>query len=142
LGFKYFTGHHSFVFSLEFKIDQNFALYCDEEVKAQFETNFFGQLKVTRAVLPHMRARKSGVIAFIGSVGGWRGLVGAGIYCAAKWALVSVTESLKLENAHLGIECTVIEPGYFRTNFLDGNSLITSAKVIDDLRPAMDPVRD
>ncbi|CAM6089589.1 unnamed protein product [Calypogeia fissa] len=112
----------------------------DEEVKAQFETNFFSQLTVIRAVLPHMRAQKSGVIANFGALAGWHGVVAAGIYSATKFALVGITESLRQENAHLGIECTIIEPGYFRTNFASG-SLVIAEKVIDDLRPVMDPIR-
>ncbi|CAM6095971.1 unnamed protein product [Calypogeia fissa] len=113
----------------------------DEEVKAQFETNVFGQLTVIRAVLPHMRAQKSGVIANFGSIGGWRGGIGGGIYAATKFALVGITEALRLENAHLGIECTVIEPGYFRTNLLSGGSKVNTEKIIDDLRQVMDPVK-
>ncbi|CAM6089591.1 unnamed protein product [Calypogeia fissa] len=114
----------------------------DEEVKAQFETNVFGQLTVIRAVLPHMRAQKSGVIANFGSIGGWRGSIGGGIYSATKFALVGITEAVRMENAHLGIECTVIEPGYFRTNLLSGGSKVNTEKIIDDLRPVMDPVKE
>src|SRR5579862_5397631 len=91
----------------------------DEEVKAVFETNVFGQLAVIRAIMPHMRARKSGVVANIGSVGGWSGGTGFGIYCATKFALVGITQALRTEVAHLGIDVTVIEPGYFRTSLLN-----------------------
>ncbi|CAM6095970.1 unnamed protein product [Calypogeia fissa] len=114
----------------------------DEEAKAQFETNFFGQLTVIRAVLPHMRAQKSGVIANFGSIAGWFGVVGGSMYSATKFALVGITDSLRQENAHLGIECTIIEPGYFRTNLASSGSTVTAEKVIDDLRPVMDPLRD
>ncbi|CAM6089590.1 unnamed protein product [Calypogeia fissa] len=113
----------------------------DEEAKAQFETNFFGQLTVIRAVLPHMRGQKSGVIANFGSIGGWFGVLGGGFYSATKFALVGITDSLRQENAHLGIECTIIEPGYFRTNLASSGSTIIAEKVIDDLRPVMDPLR-
>lgn len=114
----------------------------DEEARAQFETNFFGQLAVIRAVLPHMRSRKSGVIANMGSIVGWAGSVGVSVYCATKFALVGITEALRLEVAHLGIEVTIIEPGYFRTNVLTGGNKVAAAKTIDDLRPVMDPLRD
>lgn len=117
-------------------------LNSDEEVKAQFETNVFGQLTVIRAVLPHMRSRKSGVIANMGSVGGWTGTLGTGVYCSTKFALVGITEALRLEVAHVGIEVTIIEPGYFRTNFLSVGNKREAAQIIDDLRPVMDPAKD
>lgn len=70
-----------------------------------------------------MRSRKSGVIVNIGSIGGWGGSAGAGLYCATKFALEGVTEALRNEVAHLGIKVTIIEPGYFRTQLLQpGNS--------------------
>ncbi|EOD44420.1 Short-chain dehydrogenase/reductase SDR [Neofusicoccum parvum] len=90
-----------------------------EEVQQQFATNVFGQLNVLRAVLPHMRAQRSGVIANLGSIGGWQGTPAAGIYCATKAAIAIYTEALCTELAPLGIRVTCIEPGYFRTNFLD-----------------------
>ncbi|CAM6089583.1 unnamed protein product [Calypogeia fissa] len=114
----------------------------DEEVKAQFETNFFSQLTVIRAVLPHMRAQKSGVIANFGSIAGWSGVAAGGMYSATKFALVGITDSLRQENAHLDIECTIIEPGYFRTNIASSGSSVIAEKVIDDLRPVMDPIKE
>lgn len=83
----------------------------DAEVKAQFETNIFGQLTVLRAVLPYMRKQKSGTIAQMGSVGGWHGGAGHGMYCSTKLALYGITNSLEEEVAHLGIKVTLIEPG-------------------------------
>jgi NAD(P)-dependent dehydrogenase (short-subunit alcohol dehydrogenase family) len=114
----------------------------DEEAKANFNVNVFGALAVTRAVLPYMRERKSGVIAGMGSVGGWHGTVGCGIYCATKFALVPIFESLRGEVKHLGIEVTLIEPGYFRTDLLATGNKIVAKKVIDDLKPAMEPLRE
>ncbi|KAI9776540.1 MAG: hypothetical protein M1839_009521 [Geoglossum umbratile] len=116
--------------------------FSDEEAKAIFETNVFGQLAVIRAVMPHMRAQKSGVVANIGSVGGWRGEAGFGAYCATKFALAGLTQGLRQEVAHLGIDVTVIEPGYFRTSLLSGGSRVSAKKVIDDLRPSLDPLRN
>ena len=112
-----------------------------EEAKAHFETNVFGQLAVTRAVLPYMRAQKSGVIGNMGSIAGWEGGAGCGLYCATKFAMVGVSQSLRAEVAHLGIQVVHIEPGYFRTNFLSGDHKVKAQKVIDDLRPAIDPMR-
>jgi len=92
-------------------------------------------LKLVRAVLPYMRARKSGIIATMGSLGGWRGHPVAGIYCASKHAVAALTEALKNEVAHLGIDVVTIEPGYFRTAFLTGGHRVTAFRQIDDLIP-------
>ncbi|KAL8915289.1 MAG: hypothetical protein Q9172_006907 [Xanthocarpia lactea] len=108
-----------------------------QEVTQQFETNVFGQLNVTRAVLPYMRARRSGVIANLGSIGGWVGSPAAGLYCATKAAVAVFTESLRKEVAELGIEVTVIEPGYFRTNFLSPGHRSRAANTISDYEPVL-----
>ncbi|KAL3419203.1 retinol dehydrogenase [Phlyctema vagabunda] len=116
----------------------------DEEAKAQFDTNVFGLMSVTRAVLPYMRAQKSGTIANMGSIAGWAASGGIGYYCASKFAVVGLTEALREEVAHLNIKATVIEPGYFRTNFLNadlGNKTVAK-KTIDDFKPVMDPIKD
>ena len=94
-----------------------------------------------RAVLPYMRQQKSGVVADMGSIAGWEGGAGCGVYCATKFAMVGVSESLREEVKHLGIQVVHIEPGYFRTNFLSGGHKVTAAKVIEDLKPAIDPMR-
>jgi NAD(P)-dependent dehydrogenase (short-subunit alcohol dehydrogenase family) len=110
----------------------------DTEIKTQFQVNVFGQLAVSRAVLPHVRTCKSGVIADMGSIGGWAGGVGCGFCRASKFAMVAITEALRDEVKHLGITVTIIEPGYFRTNFLGAGAKVTTKKVIDDLKPVMD----
>lgn len=89
-----------------------------------------------------MRARRSGVIANMGSLGGWHGGVGFGHYCATKAALALVSQSLREEVSHLGIQVVCIEPGYFRTNFLSGGHRTVARNVIDDLRPVLDPRRE
>jgi NAD(P)-dependent dehydrogenase (short-subunit alcohol dehydrogenase family) len=109
----------------------------DGEAKAQYNANFFGPLAVTRAVLPSMRARKSGVVAFMGSVGGWYGSVAVGVYCSTKWAIAAVADALADEEAHMGIHVTCIEPGYFRTDLLAGGSKATAKKEIEDLKPVV-----
>ncbi len=63
-----------------------------EETLAQFNTNVFGLLNVTRAFLPHMRARRSGAIAMMSSGGGWKGFPGVGLYCATKFAIEGIAE--------------------------------------------------
>ena len=86
-----------------------------------------------------MRARRSGVVANFGSIGGWTGTAAAGFYCASKSAIASYSESLRLEVRHLGIDVTVIEPGYFRTNFLNGSHRITAKNRIEDLDVVTNP---
>ena len=102
------------------------------EVEALYRTNVFGVLAVTRAVLPTMRAQRSGRILNISSIGGYRGGAGFGIYCSTKFAVEGLSEALHDELAPLGIRVTVIEPGYFRTDFLDASSLSASAAGIAD----------
>jgi len=103
-----------------------------QEIEAIYRTNVFGLLAVTRAVLPHMRARRSGRIFNISSIGGYRSGPGFGIYCSTKFAVEGLSEALHAELAPLGIHVTVIEPGYFRTDFLDSSSLSRSASHIVD----------
>lgn len=109
------------------------------EVQATFETNVFGQLNVIRAVLPYLRQQRSGVVANLGSIGGWHGSAAAGLYCATKACATIVAEALRAEVAHLGIQVTCIEPGYTRTDFLAPGHKTHAAKRIDDLRPGIDP---
>ncbi|KAI9785105.1 MAG: hypothetical protein M1816_000516 [Peltula sp. TS41687] len=113
----------------------------DAEAKDHFNTNVFGQLAVSRAVLPYMRQRKSGVVGNMGSIAGWEGGVNCGLYCATKFAMVALSEAMRDEVKHLGIQVVLIEPGYFRTNFLSGGHKVTAKTVIDDLKPAVDPMR-
>jgi len=88
----------------------------DEDLRAIFEPMFFGAVALTRAVLPHMRARRSGAIVQITSVGGLVTSPGFGPYCAAKHALEAVTESLAGEVQPQGIRVLIVEPGAFRTS--------------------------
>lgn len=89
----------------------------DEEIRKQFETNFFGALDVTRAILPHFRKQRSGHFVNISSIGGFRAIAGASIYNATKFALEALSESLAKEVAPLGIRVVLVEPGPFRTDF-------------------------
>ena len=102
------------------------------EIARVFGTNVFGVLTVTRAVLPHMRARRSGHVINFSSVGGYRASAGFGIYCSTKFAVEGFSEALAAELAPLGVHVTVIEPGYFRTDFLDARSLAESPARIAD----------
>jgi NAD(P)-dependent dehydrogenase (short-subunit alcohol dehydrogenase family) len=104
----------------------------DAEARAVFEVNVFGLLTVTRAVLPVMRGQGAGKIINISSSGGFIGRAGWGVYCAAKFAVEGLSESLGHELAPLGIQVTAVEPGAFRTNFLDDSSLSTAQATISD----------
>ncbi|MYS21976.1 NADP-dependent 3-hydroxy acid dehydrogenase YdfG [Streptomyces sp. DvalAA-14] len=103
----------------------------DEAVRSLFAVNVFGTLNVLRAVLPVLRAQRSGHVINMSSVGGLAATPGWGLYNATKFAVEGLSESLVTELAPLGIRVTLIEPGYFRTDFLDTQSLAT-AEVIDD----------
>jgi NAD(P)-dependent dehydrogenase (short-subunit alcohol dehydrogenase family) len=114
----------------------------DAEVRRVYETNVFGLLKVTRSVLPHLRRQRSGHVINFSSVGGLSGSIGWGIYCSTKFAVEGITESLAKELAPLGIYATAVEPGYFRTNFLDGASLLRADKVIEDYSATAGAMRE
>jgi NAD(P)-dependent dehydrogenase (short-subunit alcohol dehydrogenase family) len=97
-----------------------------------FNTNVLGLLNATRAILPYMRAQRSGTIALFGSLGSWSGAPGAGVYCATKWAVSGLAESLRLDVAEFGIGVCVIEPGYFRTGFLNAGARVSTERRIED----------
>jgi NAD(P)-dependent dehydrogenase (short-subunit alcohol dehydrogenase family) len=103
----------------------------DAEVRTLFETHFFGAIALIKAVLPGMRARRSGAIVNISSIGATVTPVGSGYYAAAKAAVEGLSGALRGELAPLGISVTVVEPGAFRTDFA-GRSLVQSAAAIDD----------
>jgi NAD(P)-dependent dehydrogenase (short-subunit alcohol dehydrogenase family) len=113
-----------------------------EEVESVYRTNVFGLLNVTRAVLPSMRQHRSGHIINISSIGGYQSSPGWGIYGSTKFAVEGITEALHGELAPLGIHVTVVEPGYFRTNFLDRSSLRPSAVQIPDYAQTVGKIRD
>lgn len=97
-----------------------------EEAKAQFETNFFGVMRVCRAVLPGMRERGAGLIVNISSLGGLISAPFHGVYCASKFAVEGMTEALRMEVARFGIKVVLVEPGDFKTKFT-GNRKKTEA---------------
>jgi NAD(P)-dependent dehydrogenase (short-subunit alcohol dehydrogenase family) len=87
-----------------------------EEAMRQFDTNFFGVHRVCRKVLPAMRGRRSGLIVNISSLGGLITVPFQGFYCASKYALEALTESLRMEVKPYGVQVTLIEPGDFKTS--------------------------
>lgn len=104
----------------------------DAEARAIFDVNVFGLLAVTNAVLPQMRSQRSGLIVNLSSVGGFVAWPGWGVYAATKFAVEALSEAMTHELAPLGITSVAIEPGPFRTNFLDGTSLSVAEARIDD----------
>ena len=94
------------------------------DFRAEIETNLFGTIIVTKAVLPFMRGQGSGHIIQVTSVGGRIGPIGRGPYAAAKWGVEGFSEVLLRETAPLGIKVTIIEPGGFRTDFAGSSTII------------------
>lgn len=105
-----------------------------------FDTNVFGMLRMVRAVLPYMRARRSGVIANVGSAGAWTGIPVIGMYGATKFAIAGATLALREEVARLGIDVTVIELGAFRTSIL-GKGFVPAQHPIEDFAALTEPVK-
>lgn len=103
----------------------------DREIRAQFETNVFGLVAVTKRVLPGMRTRRRGHIFTVSSLGGLVAFAATGYYHASKFAVEALSESLSHEVKPLGIKVTIVEPGAFRTDWA-GRSMVESKTVIDD----------
>ncbi|KIJ47758.1 hypothetical protein M422DRAFT_226126 [Sphaerobolus stellatus SS14] len=105
-----------------------------EETFEQFNTNIFGALNVSRAFLPYMRARKTGTVVWIGSLGGWRGVPNAGLYAATKFAVRGLSETMHAELSPLGLRSLYFDPGYFRTAFLNDGHRQAYVPRIEDYR--------
>ncbi|KAI0163931.1 NAD(P)-binding protein [Xylariaceae sp. FL1272] len=103
-----------------------------EMLLAQFETNVFGVYKLTRALLPHLRERRTGTLVFIGSRSGWYGDPFVGPYTGSKFALEGLVESLDREISAFGIKTLLIEPGRFRTKLLSAGNLQAVKSAIPD----------
>jgi NAD(P)-dependent dehydrogenase (short-subunit alcohol dehydrogenase family) len=102
------------------------------EVEAVYRTNVFGLLSVTRAALPQLRHQGSGHIINISAVAGYQSWPGWAVYASTKFAVEGISEGLAMEVKPLGIKVTIVEPGFFRTDFLDGQSLNICPAVIED----------
>ena len=113
----------------------------NEEARKQFDTNVFGVLNVIRAVVPFMRKQRSGHVINISALFAFGTIPGWGIYSATKFAVEGLSEGLALELAPLGIHVTVVEPGMFSTNFLDGGSFVQSKNEIEDYKDTSGQIR-
>ncbi len=103
----------------------------EDKIRAQFETNFFGLVSLTQAVLPGMRKRRSGFIINFSSIGGLRSFMATGYYHATKYALEGWSESLSQEVASLGIKVLIVEPGPFRTDWAGRSTSRTETQLPD-----------
>ena len=108
----------------------------DAEARQVMETNFFGALAVTRALLPQLREQRSGHIFNIASVAGVVGFPGCGLYAASKFALEGMSEALAGELAPFNVRVTIVEPGGFRTNFA-GGSMRQTEQMLDAYADSM-----
>jgi NAD(P)-dependent dehydrogenase (short-subunit alcohol dehydrogenase family) len=117
----------------------------DEELRALFDLHFFAPAALTRAVLPHMRREGGGAIVQMSSVGGQVTAPGFGAYCATKFALEGLTETLRDEVAPFGIRTLIVEPGAFRTGLFRRDAAYESAAMpeyADTVGPTRDYVRN
>lgn len=110
------------------------------QLRAQFETNVFGAAATVQAVLPAMRRRRAGHIMAVTSMGGLMTVPGLSAYCASKYALEGLLESIGKEVAVFGIHVTAIEPGSFRTDWA-GRSMVRAERAIDDYDAVFEPIR-
>jgi len=113
--------------------------FAPEQLREQMEVNFFAAAEMTRAVLPAMRAQRSGHILQLTSVGGLVSIGGFGPYCASKFALEGWSEALRDEVKPLGVKVTIVEPGAFRTEFA-GPVNMRPARLLEAYRPVVDPI--
>lgn len=114
----------------------------DAEARRLYDTNVFGLLNVTRATLPVMRRQKGGTIINMSSLGGYQATAGWGIYCSSKAAVEGISEALQRECTPLGIRVMIATPAFFRSEFLEGSSLVESEARIPDYHATVGAARD
>ena len=112
-----------------------------DELRQQLEVNFVGAVEMTRALLPTMRAQRSGHVLNLTSIGGLIAVGGFGPYCAAKFALNAWSEALRDEVRPFGIKVTIVEPGAFRTEFA-GSVNMRPEVTLEEYREVIKPVED
>lgn len=97
----------------------------EKQIRQQMETNVYGTMKLTRAVLPIMRGQRSGWVINFSSTSGVKSVEGGSVYSASKFAVEGWTEGLSLELKPFGIHCMIVEPGAFRTDFFNQKTSMT-----------------
>jgi len=112
-----------------------------EEMRRQFDVNVFGAVAMMKAFLPHFRARRSGHIINITSMGGFITMPGIAYYAGSKFALEGISEVVGKEVKQFGVHVTAVAPGSFRTDWA-GRSMVRSARGIADYDQLFDPIRD
>lgn len=109
----------------------------DAESRRNFDVNVFGLLNVVRGAMPFLRAQRSGHVFNISSIGGYAAnFPGWGVYCATKFAVAALTQSLSAEAKEFGVHATIVYPGTFRTNFLESGSIGLPANPIAEYAEA------
>jgi len=103
----------------------------EDEYMPMFETNVFGLIQLTQALLPQFRERRSGNIVNLSSIGGLIGMPGWGFYNATKFAVEGFSQALAAELEPLGVHVTVVEPGAFRTDFLGRSGVLAKSEISD-----------
>jgi NAD(P)-dependent dehydrogenase (short-subunit alcohol dehydrogenase family) len=111
-----------------------------EEIRRQFETNFFGLVRLTQLVLPGMRRQRWGRIINLSSMGGRMALPGGGVYHATKYAVEALSDALRVEVKNFGIDVVIIEPGAIKTEF--GRTAIERVDRLGQPGSAYDGFRD
>jgi NAD(P)-dependent dehydrogenase (short-subunit alcohol dehydrogenase family) len=111
---------------------------ADDEIEAQLQTLLLGPWRLTRLVLPLMRAQRRGHVLMVSSTTGRSAMPGLGAYVAAKFALEGMTETLALETVGTGVRVTLLEAGVFATNY--GASLVDAANRLPGSRPVVDQI--
>jgi NAD(P)-dependent dehydrogenase (short-subunit alcohol dehydrogenase family) len=135
-------GAHEFLGSIDIVVNNaGFGLFgmveeiTEDQARQQFETNVFGALWVTQAVLPILRAQRSGHILQVSSIGGVQAFPGLGLYNASKWALEAFSQSLAAEVADFGLKVTLIEPTGYATDWAFGSAVRAEpVSAYDDFR--------
>jgi NAD(P)-dependent dehydrogenase (short-subunit alcohol dehydrogenase family) len=108
--------------------------FTEAQARAQFDTNFFGALWVSQAVMPVLRAQGSGHVVQVSSIGGLGGFPSSGLYSASKFALEGLSEALALEAAGFGIKLTILQPGGYWTDLYNRMQTTEELPEYADLR--------
>ncbi|MBS5582484.1 MAG: SDR family oxidoreductase [Megasphaera sp.] len=130
-GIEHFGRIDVLINNAGFGLSGAFEETTDEDLRNLFETDYFGVVNVTRRILPLMRKARKGVILNVSSQGGLMGFAGSSAYCAAKFAVVGLSDVLRVELAEFGITVSAVCPGSFRTDFRSKHSFKNPSEILD-----------